>query len=237
MENEIKEKINQIESNISHFREIDKVSSDINKKINDLELNLDKLVIDKIEELRPKAISVLGDTLVIPTNQWTLGIFGIILVTALAVIIFTTNLPKDKIKVITASAYKFVNNKVETDVSKDVSQILRIITPHESTLSDLKSGELTEEQKKYYKTTTKILKAFGEDLKTLGAQGYTRWEGYGTATSPEKRQWVWNATWTKDKVIDPKLVVEAYKKHFHRSSGIYIEEFRVGNTIHKSSNK
>ena len=235
MDHETKEKIAQLESTISHYREMDKVSSDLDSKINDIESDLDKLVTDKIEELRPKSISILGDTLVFPTNQWTLGIFVAILIAALIAFIYTTNLPERKLKVITASAYQFVNNKIETDASKEVSQILRIVTPHENTLDDLDVSKLNEDQKKYYKTDKNTLKSFGEDLKALGAQGYTRWAGYGTASTREKRQWVWNVTWTKDKVIDPKLVVEAFKRRFHRSSGIYIEEFRVGNTIHKKS--
>ncbi|BCG65164.1 MAG: hypothetical protein methR_P2986 [Methyloprofundus sp.] len=237
MEQDLEKKINQLENKLSHYREMDKISSDLTNKINDVETNIDQLVTQKIEELRPKAISILGDTLIIPTNQWTLGIFALILITALTAFGTAVYLPKDRLEVISGTAYRFINGEVEADSSKDVSQILRIVTPHELTISDLekKSYKLSEQQKLYYTTDTETLEKFGDDLETLGAQGYTRWEGYGTASSPEKRQWVWSVTWAKDKAVSPALVVQAYKKRFHRDSGIYIEEFRVGKTLHNSN--
>ena len=118
-------------------------------------------------------------------------------------------------------------------IKDEVSQLLRIITPHEETLNDLdkKKYQLTQEQRAMYKTTSKDLSDFADDLKRLGAQGYTRTEGWGSGTTPEKRQWVWNVTWVKGKEVKIDQILQAYEKRFHRSSGIYIEEYYLGETL------
>ena len=236
----MEERIKDLESKITNYMEVGHISNEIERKVQQIEAELDKTVSKKVKDLTPNAISILKDTVIVPLNAWTFGIVSLTILIVPTIILGVMYSPEGRVEsIMSAAVWSFSNNGATRDPSKEVSQILRIVTPHELTVEDLqkypknKLNLSDEEIQQRYSTNKETLISFGNDLKLLGAQGYTRWEGYGTATTPEKRQWVWNVTWA-GKRVDPAKVVEAYKNRFNRSSGIYIEEFHVGETLHST---
>ncbi|MBS0586421.1 hypothetical protein [Nitrosomonas sp.] len=193
---------------------------------------------EKPAEENVSQIEILGQK--IPTNLHSVVIVFIV---GLAVVLFhfvtgynarhgvNTQIDEHGYKVASAASYTTSDRGVTA--KDEVSQILRIVTPHEETLNDLDkiNHKLTPEERRMYKTTTKDLADFANDLKALGAQGYTRFEGWGSGTKPEKRQWVWSVTWEKGKEVRIEQILKAYEIRFHRSQGIYIEEYLLGKTL------
>ncbi len=111
------------------------------------------------------------------------------------------------------------------------ARVYKFWTPSERT-ADAVRDKIPAEKLPWYTLEggDATLQQFGNDLvSTLGAQGYSRYEGYGQATAPLKPGWTWEMTVTEgnEKFTIPAFL-DLYQRYFKRDRDVYLEITDIG---------
>ncbi|MDQ7015606.1 MAG: hypothetical protein Q9N68_04425 [Gammaproteobacteria bacterium] len=107
---------------------------------------------------------------------------------------------------INATIYEFWTPGVNTiyDIESLLHQEKMASSAKEKTYNEEKQHKKCEKliNNKKYCTTYTTLKKFGEALKNMGAQGYTRYHGWGEGSTGLKRGWTWRPALSRWLIIE-----------------------------------